>query len=157
MGLLFSQPESVKLLTKKDPSIVKDDAQYPDGFEAAWDDYCATRDENHLVFSGEPIRFVFKTVLGFKEAKRLQNEQMKIQGGQSVVQIGYLFDEFRLSLTDIENPTEDCVFKKDSDGYIKEDTVAKLHAAGILVELWGLLQTAKTAPAVDLTKKNSPL
>lgn len=156
MAKLFSGPETISVLTVKDPALVKDDAHYPNGFEDAWEHYSETLEEGGLCFNPDesPIRFIFKSSLSFKEAKSLQSSQVKIKNGQPEFDMGYIFDEVRFALIDIENPTEDCKFIKAKDGYVKEDLLGQLHAAGILMEIWGRYQAHKSKSS-DMLKKKS--
>lgn len=107
------------------------------------DYYLESLDEGLLKFheGQQPTWFVMKKVLPFGLSKRVQNEQISTKGREIQLNYGYILEEVRCALVDIQNPPsvsdeQKINFKKASDGGADEELVSLLHAAGVVQELY---------------------
>lgn len=123
-----------------------DDALPEDLLEEEFDLYQTTLDESHLRLVGNPTRFVIRRTLSFGAQQAVTNQQLGIDSnGKPKMNFGFMLEEIRCALIDIENPEDlpedqKLEFKKDVDGYASKDLIAKLNAIGIVSELYAAKQ-----------------
>lgn len=152
MAFAFAtEKEQIKIISIKDSSLdksVKD-------FETVFENYRKTLDESLLTFlpGVTTTRFVLNTELKYKAQQILENMKVKIQDGEAVPQLGFMMEEVRLSLVDIENPDGKIAFKKESDGYASKDLIALLNRLGIAGELY-LVKSMQSQVDAEAAKKN---
>lgn len=108
-----------------------DDAVAETTTKEDWDSYHKGLDETFLTFieGKQPTRFIFNTELSMKARKEITSEQMKVVDGEQGIQLGFIFDDIRCSLIDIENPADipaadHIEFKKDKDGFASKNLIA---------------------------------
>lgn len=129
----------------------QDDALPEDLLEEEFEKYQETLDESHLRLTGIPTRFVIRRTLPFGAQQEVTNQQVKVgQDGKPQVNFGFILEEIRCALINIENPDDlpedqKLVFKRDADGYASKDLIAKLNAAGIVSELYSTKQSKPKA------------
>lgn len=156
MALSYSVSDTFKLIVSKDDSIDHEKSDY--------ELYAKTLDESHLVFikDTEPTRFVIKSRLSYQNSELIKSKQIKMKiGGESEFNIGYVLDEVRYSLIDIENPSylkedQKIKFEKDKDGYASKDLITKLEQIGIIYEITNARAniSSSTSKTEDLKKKS---
>lgn len=101
------------------------------------DEYLKTLDESVLKLDPavQPTRFVLKKNLTYEEQKTIKNAQLGFKDGDMQIKLGYMVEVVRFCLIDIKGAGKGLEFKKDSDGYVAKDLVAKLDTYGIVKEL----------------------
>jgi hypothetical protein len=124
-----------------------DDAIPEDLTDEEFELYQATLDETHLRMASEPTRFVVRRTLSFTAQQEVTNQQVAIgRDGKPKVNFGFILEEIRCALIDIENPADlpedqKLLFKRDADGFASKELIAKLNAIGIVSELYTAKQT----------------
>lgn len=137
----------------------KDDALPADLKDSEWEAYSASLDEAHLRLAGEPTRFVLKTELGYAAQQSIQSMQMGInEEGKPEVRLGFILEVIRCALCGIENPAslpveQHIIFKKDRDANASKELISMLHNHGIVMELYGIRESAIQRMAATPTKK----
>lgn len=128
-----------------------DDALPEDISEEKWAEYKKTLDETVLGLKKEPTRFVLRRHLPFGAQQSIANHQISVgAGGKPTFQFGYMLEEIRCALTDIENPAsipeeDKILFKKAEDGFADHNLIAMLNSAGIVAELFATRQEKLSA------------
>lgn len=153
MAFSFNVKDTVKIISSLDSSLDKSSPQ----FDEKWDAYTKTLDESNLTFLPDllPTRFVLKTQLNYKGSQIIDNMKVRFENGQASPQLGFIIEEIRILLVDIENPCIPVVFKKESDGFASKELVAFLHSVGIVNELYAIKSTFLQADKdIDNVKKS---
>jgi hypothetical protein len=139
--------------------ICRIDSAIPEDLtDQEWDLYQNNLNESHLRLCDKPTYFIMKRSLNFGAQQNISNQQIKLnQEGQATIQIGYMLEEVRCALVDIENPPnisddEQIKFVKEIDGYASKELIAKLNSAGIVSQLFAI-RTAIINKANIPTKK----
>lgn len=143
---LPSLSETIDVIARIDSAIAQTTDQ-------AYDQYLATGDESHLVFSekDEPTRFVMRKVLPYNLSQKVQSEMVKMSGGGEVnVSMTFIAEEVRCSLVDIKNPAglppeKHIRFSKDSDGGASKDLMAQLIGCGVAMNLFTARKARESA------------
>ena len=110
----------------------QDEALPEDLSEEEFELYQSTLDETLLRLKGEPTRFVMRRTLPYGAQQEITNQQVKVgRDGKPQVNFGFMLEEVRCSLIDIENPAdipqeEKVEFKRDGDGFASKELIAKL-------------------------------
>jgi hypothetical protein len=134
--------------------ILDDDSAIPESVTPEiYEEYTVTLDEAVLQLEGEPTRYVLKTDLEFHIHKELESEKLGITSdGQPAIRLGYILEEVRATLIDIENPIGEepdtlFIFKKEKkDGRASKELIAELHSCGQKVQkLFNLRQKHTSA------------
>ena len=144
--VLQGKDDLIKVILKIDDALVEvSDDMYRQ--------YLETLDESLLNFSEgkQPTRFVLKKTLSYEQSKQIKNEQIKLsKNGEVDVRMGFILEEVRLSLVDIENPpglTKEngaLVYVRESNGGASKDKVMKfLIGAGVVEDLYTALTNSK--------------
>lgn len=128
--------------------VIKNDDAVPESVtEEIYDNYLKNLDETVLGLVGEPTRFVMKRDLSFASQKHIASEQVGVDAdGKPQVKMGYILEEIRSCLIDIENPSslkpdEKIVFEKDKgDGLASKALIAYLHSLGVVMQLFSARQ-----------------
>jgi len=150
--LLQTNSVPLQIISKQDSAIEPD--------EAAFEDYIQSKlDESKLTFKEgqEPTRFIMSRNLDYDDQQEIMSQQIKseIKGGKikQTANVGYMLEEVRRALIDIENPStipgeQHINWKRDTDGKTSKGLIALLNSAGIATELFStrneVLQPAKT-------------
>lgn len=166
MALKIPKPtETIKVIVRADDSLVwPSEEDDPEGEQAdeTWSSYLKTLDESLLSFAeGKlPTRFVLKKVLNYDQAQAVQNATTTMKkGGQVDIQSGYVFEEVRQALVDIENPDylllpDQIHFKRDSDGACSKEIMAGLVAINAHMDLFTARKNAVGETAPEAKKKS---
>jgi hypothetical protein len=139
---VISQTHNIRVISRKDDAVPETLS------DEQWEKYRDTLDEKLLGLISEPTRFVLKTHLPFAAQQHLASEQMHMgQDGKTEMRFGFILEEVRYALENIENPPgmeedQKLVFAKDKDGYASKELVALLHCAGIVIELYAARSAA---------------
>jgi len=138
--LINKSNEALKVVLRRDDAIPEDIT------DEVFEQYKKTLDESLLKLTKEPTRFVLRKQLPFGAQQSIANHQIAIGvGGKPTFQFGYMLEEIRCALMDIENPaylTEDdkLTFKKAEDGFAAFELIAMLNTAGVVAELFATRQ-----------------
>jgi len=142
--------KTIAVICSKDGSITIEDA---DEKSAAHDEYLKDLDESRLSLEGEPTRFIMRKVLPYSASKFIKNEQVSYTDGTPNVKMGFMLDEVRMSLVDIQNPgVDDLKYKKGSDGYTSTKLMETIESIGITTELY--TARANAVQSADVGKKS---
>src|SRR4051812_29896884 len=90
-----SKDETIKVVARSDEAV-KCDAE-------TYNKYLECLDESLLQLDGEPVRFVLRKSLPFKYSQKVAAMQTKMVDGEMVMNIGYIAEEVRYALKEIEN------------------------------------------------------
>lgn len=124
--------------------IVREDSAVPETIsDETWAEYLRTLNEDLLGCTEAPTRFVLRRTLPFDAQTRIQGLQIKWEGKEGRLDMGYMLEEVRCSLVGIENPTsgpESIEFKTDPDGYASKELLAYLAQTGIAQQLFAARQ-----------------
>ncbi len=133
--------DTLKVVCRMDDAVQCDDE--------AFANYQKTLDETFLgVMSSEPTRFVLRVHLPYAAQKTVTSEQLSIGAdGIPQIKLGFMLEDVRCSLIDIENPASvaegaKILYTRDSDGFASKELIAQLHSAGIVTELFAARQAA---------------
>lgn len=155
---LPAKHDVIKAVVKQDSAILWSGDESQD--DENWSNYLKTADESFLKFKDgeQPTRFVLRKVLSYDQAQRVQNAQAVFRDGQMQIQMAYIMEEVRQSLTDIENPeyvplNDRIHFKRDSDGACSKEIVEGLHALGVVMDLFTIRTNATSKLSEDLKKR----
>jgi len=149
MSFTPHENKTIKVICSKDASI---------GAPEMYAEYAKTLEEDLLELKeGEsPTRFVLKTVLDYKAQQKIQNMQISYTDGDVGLKLGFVIEEIRMSLIDVEGPGADSIrFKKDSDGYASKQLLELLAANGIVNDLYNARQGVMTAKGGESVQKKS--
>jgi len=133
--------DTIKLVLRVDSAIPEDMT------DEIYQTYLETLDEEILNLTEEPTRFVMRKQLPFTAQKNITNEQMGVDmEGKAQMKLGFMLEEVRASLIDIENPpsyTEEqkIVFKRDSDGLASKELIGMLNTMKLIMPIYGARQT----------------
>lgn len=146
---LASQIGNIKVVSSKDSAVTCNDEEYQS--------YLEDLDESKLKLEGEPTRFVMKRVLSYKEQEAVKNSQVKVEKGNVSITMGFMMQEVRQALVDIENPADadpatKIEYKRESDGKTSYDLIALLESAGICSELYAA-RAANVKVVTEVLKK----
>lgn len=152
---LSKESNKISVIARCDDSLLVEDQEE---FENTYLSYLEDLNENKLKFiDGKlPTRFILKRNLNLSEHIKIKNDQFKMNSSKEfIVQMGSQIEEIRLSLIDIENPSDrpDCVtFKADGSGGATKDLIEKLVNSGITDDLHLALSFARKTKQIN--KKN---
>jgi hypothetical protein len=130
--LVTNTNETIKVIARQDSAIS------PELSDETWNMYVETLDEALLELSSVPTRFVMKMRLSYDAQIKVQNAQVGVEDGRAEIKIGFMVEEVRLALTDIENPAGagDFLFKREKDGFASKELIAELAQYGIVSQLY---------------------
>lgn len=155
MGLIFSA------IVAKDLAVIssKDDALV-DLTPEVYESYLKDLDESKLTLSGEPTRFILKTVSSQKEILEQKDAQTSVamkaqQTGEAPV-YSLMASTVRPSLKDMVTAGVSQIIK-DKSGLASEDFMSWLIQTDIVADLYRALEAAKGVTDVELAKKKSQL
>lgn len=137
--------DSFKYILRSDDAIGADVTD--EDFEA----YKKTGDESILRLTKEPTRFVLRKNLPYAAQQAIANCQISVgAGGKPTFQFGYMLEEVRFALSDIENATdiaenEKLIYTKALDGGASYELIAMLNSAGYVAELFSVRQEKMAA------------
>ncbi len=129
--------DSIKVIAREDSAIPENIS------DEQWAEYMRTLREDFLGCTEAPTRFVLRRTLPFDAQTRIQGMQIKWEGKEGRLDMGYMLEEVRCALVGIENPpgcTDPIEFKTDSDGYAAKELVAYLAQTGIAQQLFAARQ-----------------
>lgn len=154
--MLSMMDETIKVVVSKDTAINCD--------EEAYQEYLKDLDESRLNLEGDPTRFVLKKHLAYSERQHVMNSQASLKNGEVTPNLGYVMDEVKLSLVEIENPATTPDLQKlrfkDKDRKRqeekKEKIVAGLSSMGVLMDLFNARSNAsESVENNEVDKKKS--
>lgn len=148
---------TVRIIASADDAI----DQGQSDFEA----YKETRDEGKLVFLAgkQPTVFVCNFQLGAREARMVNNAMLgaKDDSGKPALAYGtWAQTVAKVTLKDIQNPdyvpeAKRLALRKDSNGYVHDDLLAKLERAGVVDDIFNAFVTlTKNRPSGDDAKNS---
>jgi len=137
MALNFeNENDFFEVISFKDESVTCDQESYGE--------YLKTLDETILQLKPDvmPTRFKMKKIIPYAVKKNLRKDQygMDTEGKNINVNLGFIIDEVRASLVDINNPGKGLEFKKDGDNMASKLLIEKLDTYGIVQELYAARQ-----------------
>jgi hypothetical protein len=146
MAIKFSSASDIfKVVSRHDDSIAEDLT------DEEFDLYQQSLDESHLRLVGEPTRFIVRRTLSYGAQQEVTNQQVTVgKDGKPKVNFGFVLEEVRCALIDIENPSslpedQKLHFVKDIDGFASKELIAKLNSIGIVSEIYSAKQTKHKA------------
>jgi len=156
LNIDFSNSE-IKVISSKDEAVTCTQDDY--------DNYLKNLDETILGLKPgiKPTRFVLRKQLNYGQQQQIKSQQMTVEKGKIGFNVGYMMEEIRLALTNIEEETTEgeavsmnrLMFKRSSDGGADHDLIAKLESAGIVSELFTARNNyIKPVKVQEATKKN---
>jgi hypothetical protein len=143
MAFKFSSTNDViKVVSRKDTALPAD------LLDEEFEQYQRTLDESYLRLTEEPTRFVLKKSLPFEAQQNITNQQIGIskETGKAEMRFGFMLEEVRCALTDIENPAslpeaDRLIFRRDThDRFAAKEIIAILNSEGIVSELYAAMK-----------------
>ena len=134
--------ETIKVVCRLDDAIPKDIS------DADFQLYQESLDESFLNLKAVPTRFVLRLNLPYAAQKTVTSEQIGVTAdGKAEVRLGFMLEDVRCSLVDIENPPtvpeeDKLLYAKEGDGFASKELISRLHGAGIVTELFAARQAA---------------
>lgn len=147
----------VKVIGKKDDAI---DMQTSD-----WDAYKESLDDKHLRFlpGKSPTLFICNFKYDAKAARMVNNAMLaaKDDSGNPTMSYGAWSQTIaKVSLKDVTNPDgvpadEQVIFRKDANGYVHDELLAKLERWGVVDDIFNAyIQTQKSTKDATTTKNS---
>lgn len=135
---LSNNSVNLKVICRIDSAIPEDLT------DSEWDLYQNSLEESHLRLTEKPTYFIMKKSLNFGAQQNIVNQQINIDAtGKPNLQLGYMLEEVRCALVDIENPStipveEHIKYVKEIDGYASKELIAQLNSVGIVSQLFSI-------------------
>ncbi len=98
----------------------------------------------------QPTFVVMRKVIPYGLAQKIENQKMKYKEGEVQLQMGFMMEEVRCAIVDIENPGN-LPTAKHGDGGASFELMELLVNAGLVNDLYAARQAA--AGQTDLKKK----
>lgn len=138
----------IKVISQVDSAVKCDDEAY--------EEYLKTLDERFLELDGDPTRFVLKKYLTWSEQDQVDDLKTKVEGRKVKVQMGFMSEDVRLSLVDIENPPsvpdiQQLRIEKDKWGKPSKEFIGLLRDIKVVNDLYNARASSHTSD-VDLKK-----